>query len=567
MSMSDRERSGSGEPLASPERPVLGEGEPTPWPTEFKDFSTYRVSFWALGPIPIGAVLTFTVDPEDGTESEAPAIVAVLCTSAERDDTGIWISCRYLGSDKDWGKKWGVSTFSRKRLRLHLCRQIEDCFAERGYHVTEFGFWPVGTFQAGYVEKRQKAFLDQFISDLRAGRNPLAHEEKEDGQEKGGSAAQKLAELRKKLVAAKTRPAGGDPKSVSFAALPPREGILKRRPPPKDVPELKVEGDCAVVLSSGSEGTARKRAKPSAVKKSVGSALYAAVEMQQSRGKGRASKRALAISDGEDPPKERGKKTKKKKKRKKKKKKHSSSDGSSSSSGGSSTSSSALKPPLQRKAELKPGSVLKLLMDHVRLSLSDVSLADPNDTGASAAVHSPAKVTSYFQILIRQHLGNRPRDEKELYALAVSLDALRSGDIEKVADLLAGRYLAVETAAFEGSWETARWLEVARLEERGAAPAEVLLAARRHQRTLDRVSGRGSFGGGSHGYWGAGQGGSGHWDDWAPMGKGKGKKGKKGKGKGKKSKAGKKGHEDNWWDNPGRDGVKETDPKKGDSQK
>ena len=34
----------------------------------------------------------------------------------------------------------------------------------------------------------------------------------------------------------------------------------------------------------------------------------------------------------------------------------------------------------------------------------------------------------------------------------------------------------METAAFEGSWETARWLEVARLEERGA---EVLLAARR----------------------------------------------------------------------------------------
>ena len=164
-------------------------------------------------------------------------------------------------------------------------------------------------------------------------------------------------------------------------------------------------------------------------------------------------------------------------------------------------------------------------------------------------------------------LGNRPRDEKELYALAVSLDALRSGDIEKVADLLAGRYLAVETSAFEGSWETARWLEVARLEERGAAPAEVLLAARRHQKTLDRASGRGSFGRGSDGYWGAGHGGSGHWDDWAPTGRGKGKKGKYGKGKGKKGKAGKKGRDANWWDSHGHEVEKDGENKKGDAAK
>ena len=267
MRMGERDRSSSGERLPSPEHPLLEAGEPTPWPTEFKDFSTYRVSFWSLGPIPIGAVLTFTVEPEDEADSGAPAIVAVLCTSAERDATGIWISCRYLGSDKDWGKKWGVSAFSRKRLRVHLCRQSEDCFTEKGHHVTEFGFWPVGTFQAGYVEKRQRTFLDQFISDLKAGRNPLAHEEKEDGPERSGSAAHKLAELRKKLVASKPRPGGGDPRSVSFAALPARPGILKRRPPTKEVPELKVEDDYAVVVSSGSEGAARKRAKPSTLKK------------------------------------------------------------------------------------------------------------------------------------------------------------------------------------------------------------------------------------------------------------------------------------------------------------
>ena len=548
----------------------LEEIEPEPRPTEFTDYDTHNVSFWQLEDIPIGSVLTFTVLGGGSIPlSEEPAVVAVLCVSASRDDSGIWITCKFLGSDKTWGKQWGVSTFSRKKKCLHLCRQTSDCMAEPGHHVTEFGYWPVGSFHAGYVEKRQRSFLDQFVADLKSGKVPqdLDEAEKETDSETGAS--RKLAELRKKLVKAKSNEGGGERRSVSFAGLPTPKSILKKRKPSREIsPELKKESDLMVV-SSESEGPTVKRPRLSSQKKTVGMALYSAVENRLSGVKGRAPGKALAITNSEaNPSRSKTKKKKKKKeKKKKKKRKDSSSDGSSSSSGGTSTSSSALKPPLQRRAEKKPGSVLKMLMDHVRLSLSDMSLADPADTGAAAAVNSPAKVTSYFQILVRQHLSSRPRDEKELYALAVSLDALRSGDIEKVADLLAGRYLAVETAAFEGSWETARWLEVARLEERGAAPAEVLLAARRHQKTLDRASGRGSFGRGSDGYWGAGQGNGGQWDDWIPFGKGKGRKGKQGKGKGKKGKAGKRGNENSWWENPPKGAGKDGDGKKEEAQK
>lgn len=57
-----------------------------------------------------------------------------------------------------------------------------------------------------------------------------------------------------------------------------------------------------------------------------------------------------------------------------------------------------------------------------------------------------------------------------------------------------------------------KMLEVSRLEEGGAAPPSLLLAARRHQRTIDRASGRGSFGR-SDGGWSSGSYGAGSWND------------------------------------------------------
>ena len=289
-----------------------------------------------------------------------------------------------------------------------------------------------------------------------------------------------------------------------------------------------------------------------------GQALYAAVEQRQLLDR-------KAGADGR--PSSSSKKKKKKKKKEKRKKKKDSSSGSSSTSDGS--SSDDLKPPLQRKAERKPGSVLKMLMDHVRLSLSDLSLGHSGEGGAASSVTSTARVQSYFQILVRPQLHNRPRDEKELFSLALGLDLLRQGKMEQVADLLAGRYIAVETAALEGSWDTAKWLEVSRLEDRGVANPEVLLAARKHQRTIDRASGRGSYGRGGEHYWDSGGYDASLWSSGgAGRGRGRGgRKGKDGKGKGKKGKAGKKGVNQVWWDDaPPKDGEKESG-KKGDQAK
>ena len=532
------------------ELPALGAEGEEEWPPEHTSFDSNRVTFWELGPIPPGSVLTFVEDSEE--EDQEPAIIAVAVTGSDpKDSAGVFIRVKFLGSDQAWGKTWGVSQFSRKKKGIFIRRGGEPCPRSDAVPLTEFGFWPPGTFRADYVEKRNMKEYEKFLKSLQEPEAPEQSLIVEDGAE------QKLSMLRQRLLQARGKAAPAPARGVSFAPLPPK-GILKR---PHDT--VKREKEETLEVSSESGASMVKRSKTA---KGVGSALYAAIEKQAHGGqaslvrvppKSAKSETALALLK---------KKKKRKKKVKRKKKKSSSSDGSSSEYSQSSSDSS-LKPPLQRKAEKRPGSVFRLLLNHVRLSLSDMSLADPEDQGGAAAVNSSAKVTSYFQIMVRPHLASRPRDEKELYSLAVALDTLRCGNLEKIADLLAGRYMAVETAAFDGNWDTARWLEVAKLEEKGSAPTEILLAARRHQRTVDRASGRGSYARSDTG-WGAGQSyGGGQWDDWSGAGRGKGKKGKHGKGKGKKGKAGKKGSDANWWDDTPKDPGKKGEDKKSEGAK
>ena len=288
--------------------------------------------------------------------------------------------------------------------------------------LTEFGYWPPGMFRGDYVEKRNLKEYEKLLEGLQEPEAPEQSLIVEDGAEQKLS----IAMLRQRLLQARAKAAPAPARGVSFAPLPPK-GILKR---PHNT--VKREKEETLEVSSESAASIVKRPKTA---KGVGSALYAAIEKQAHGGqaslvrvppKAAKSEAALALLR---------KKKKKKKKVKKKKKKSSSSDGSSSDYSQSSSDSS-LKPPLQRKAEKRPGSVFRLLLNHVRLSLSDMSLADPEDQGGAAAVNSSAKVTSYFQIMVRPHLASRPRDEKELYSLAVALDTLRSGNLEKIADLL-----------------------------------------------------------------------------------------------------------------------------------
>lgn len=127
---------------------------------------------------------------------------------------------------------------------------------------------------------------------------------------------------------------------------------------------------------------------------------------------------------------------------------------------------------------------------------------------------------SYFNLMIRPYY---PNDNlmKEMNHLSVCLDELRAGELGKLGDRLASRFLALHTAASEGSWRAAPYLELHPLDATQGAPASLLLEARKHGKLVDKAQG------GEEWRRNRGEG-----DSWAAGGKESGKKGK-GRGKGK----------------------------------
>ena len=289
----------------------------------------------------------------------------------------------------------------------------------------------------------------------------------------------------------------------------------------------------------------------SSSKKAVGSqlALRAAAN---STGLGSSPPGGAGGSAWPGGQKKKGKKKKKKKKdgRKKKKKKRSrkgpggggSGGGSSSSSSSSSESSSSsasgrssesgFLPPLKRKSEHRPGSVLQLLLSQIEENLAELQGADTSE----ASVLGGTKVVSYYHLLLKGN-GMVPssRDGRELYLLSVALDMLRLGMLDRVGDALAARFLSIQQAVLDGHWGAARFLEIHTPEMNTAAGAALTLAARRHARVIEKARGVDpwkSKGGGGRNSWGNKGRGDWHWTSPEEGDKSKGKKGKSGKGKG-----------------------------------
>eukprot|EP00435_Cladocopium_sp_Y103_P017786 s1144_g4.t1 len=234
-------------------------------------------------------------------------------------------------------------------------------------------------------------------------------------------------------------------------------------------------------------------------------------------------------------PKEKKKKKKKRKKHKKKRgggdpsgsPDNSSSGDSSGESRGdeesSSSSSTDLRAPLQRRSAKRPGTLLRMLVDHARAVMDQSSLLA---TG-SKEVTSGVKVSSYFNLMIRPYHASSSRDMKELHHLAVCIDELRGGTLARLGDSLASRFLAIHTAVNEGTWQSAQFLEMHPLEPAQGAPTALLLEAKRHGKMVDKSK--------SNDGWGRQKGGGDSWR--GPAWKGDGKA----QGKGNKGKEGGKG--------------------------
>eukprot|EP00438_Fugacium_kawagutii_P009087 Skav200016 [mRNA] locus=scaffold1611:39051:40025:+ [translate_table: standard] len=187
-------------------------------------------------------------------------------------------------------------------------------------------------------------------------------------------------------------------------------------------------------------------------------------------------------------------------------------------------------PPLKRRASKREGSVLELLLQQVAEQMDAIG----EDGGPGGTGLGGVKVLTYYNSLVRSGINALSRDGREMYLLAHVIDQLRMGALGKVGDALAGRFLALHQACIDQSWDAARNLELYTPELTSAAGSQVTLAARKHSRLMDRVTGQ--YEPRRYGGWGRSKGGS-YWQGGEGSWETPGKKGGRGKGKGKKSNA------------------------------
>ena len=209
--------------------------------------------------------------------------------------------------------------------------------------------------------------------------------------------------------------------------------------------------------------------------------------------------------------------------------------GSSDDSSKESSSSAArrkMDPPLKKKSKKRPGSVLQLLVGHAREQLDQaakVNVGDMSHVDPTVGV----KLASYFSIIVRPQLGQSMAQMREMHMLTQAMDLLRQGHLGLVGDVLAARFMSLHQSVLDGTWSSAKYLELLPLEDNSAAGPSVVMEARRHAKLAAKVSNPDLWG------WNSGQKGKGtkgknyQWQEGASEPKGKGKKGPKGRGKGK----------------------------------
>lgn len=219
-------------------------------------------------------------------------------------------------------------------------------------------------------------------------------------------------------------------KRVSFApgtALPSSDGAREhRRDSPRGGPGDRADVSTSLVpviprakkmkdevIDVDEEST--RRAKKD---KTVGESLAEAARKQTLVDKKPKKKRRRSSSHS------RGRRSHRKRRR------SSSRDSRSDSSGKSSSSSASLMPPLKRKSLKSPGTVFRMLEDHVAERLAqDTTLGD----GQTDSLNSlgQGKFHAFFQLCLKPQLDPKSRDSKELFLLSRSLDLLKQGNLDQ----------------------------------------------------------------------------------------------------------------------------------------
>ena len=296
------------------------------------------------------------------------------------------------------------------------------------------------------------------------------------------------------------------------------------------------ERDAAVVPYKATSGGALKSWSGQLAQQALALNRARGAEKKKKTGALQTLQDALRGILGQD----KGEKKKKKKKKRKGRKRRLEGGvirSSSSSSGSSSnekeveedqeSSSSDLEAPMKKKSREKPGSILALLIEHIKAQMEqDAALEVPEE---QRRITSGVKVVSYFHQHIKTTYASHLKELREMYTLAAAVDLLRRGDVARVGDALSARFIAIHQSLLDQNWGAARHMELFPLEDAAAATSSMVLATRKHSKLVDRVQGKGTT----------------SWTPWTSRNKGKGKGdwnyGAEGAGKGKKGKGDSKG--------------------------
>lgn len=215
-----------------------------------------------------------------------------------------------------------------------------------------------------------------------------------------------------------------------------------------------------------------------------------------------------------------------------------------------------LEAPMQKKSRDNPGSVLRLLVDHIRQQMDQTALLECGSE--SGSLTSGIKVMSHFNLFVKPSYPHHLRELRELHHLSISIDQLRSGDVASLGDTLAARYMAIHQSLVDASWSTARHMELHPMEDSSAAGHATVLATRKHARLVSKAVGALPLSGAS-GIAGKGRAGrgKGEWSYGDNRDEGKGNA--KGRGKGKKGKGKWGGNQGVSWEKTQRDWEKNKD--------
>lgn len=477
------------------------EGRPPPQgPIEY---DTEEAAFWEQRYIPPGSVIAFQSSLDDGVPDGE---VAVLVQKVEHDREGVQLWVALVGTELI-ASRTKVQRYFKKERKVHICFLVGGvCTAnsQGDIHLRHFTWHAPGEYAAPWLTNQGKKLVREGL--VLASRADATEEKPAMGGANPTRVEERLGALRRKRAPV-----------VSFApgTAPPRDGpklggpsdtsgggllALGTGPTAAATPKRKVKKE-PIVVPSDDEGPPRPRRG-----KSLGLALAKAVDARQKMAEGRRQS-----------PRSRSRGRRKRRSRRRK----DSRSASPRSEREDSSSSDSLVPPLKKKSRRDPGSVFKMLEAQATEHLAQESLLEEDET----SLRNRPRMYSYYQLGLRPYLDAKSRDNREISFLARGLDLLKEGKLPELADHMAARLIAVNTASSQG-WSVAQSLEIHKGEEDGPAPAHILLQAHRHTRQIEKAGGKGSWS--RHHNW------SGEWSqDGGWKGSGKGGKGKTKKGKGK----------------------------------